>query len=121
MSKSMKAELRRVMDLLDTELGDSDSVVEGMTQEEIEDEYPVFAAMQIVVSLWEAIPDDGAAMPSNAALTAAQRAAIEFALGACAGHRAGEPHVAALESLLATNRAAGGETHHDDPQGGFIA
>ncbi|KVC61870.1 hypothetical protein WI72_11685 [Burkholderia ubonensis] len=30
-----------------------------------------------------------------------QRAAIEFALGACAGHRAGESHVAALESLLA--------------------
>ncbi|KVU21748.1 hypothetical protein WK64_31735 [Burkholderia ubonensis] len=34
-------------------------------------------------------------------LTADQRAAVEFALGACAGHRAGEPHVAALESLLA--------------------
>ncbi|KVT38556.1 hypothetical protein [Burkholderia ubonensis] len=35
------------------------------------------------------------------ALNANQRAAVEFALGACAGHRAGEPHVAALESLLA--------------------
>ncbi|WP_157648312.1 hypothetical protein [Burkholderia ubonensis] len=34
-------------------------------------------------------------------LKANQRAAVEFALGACAGHRAGEPHVAALESLLA--------------------
>ncbi|KVP62165.1 hypothetical protein [Burkholderia ubonensis] len=33
-------------------------------------------------------------------LTAAQRAALEFALGACAGHPAGEAHVAALESLL---------------------
>ncbi|KWK54027.1 hypothetical protein WT81_18630 [Burkholderia stagnalis] len=32
--------------------------------------------------------------------TDAQRAALEFALGACAGHPAGEPHVAALESLL---------------------
>ncbi|AOJ13646.1 hypothetical protein [Burkholderia vietnamiensis] len=30
----------------------------------------------------------------------AQRAALEFALGTCAGHPAGEPHVAALESLL---------------------
>ncbi|KWE95637.1 hypothetical protein WL80_07480 [Burkholderia ubonensis] len=33
-------------------------------------------------------------------LTVDQRTAIEFALGACAGHLAGEPHVAALESLL---------------------
>lgn len=29
-----------------------------------------------------------------------QRAAVEFALGACAGHVAGERHVPALESLL---------------------
>ncbi|RQY21424.1 hypothetical protein [Burkholderia stagnalis] len=106
------------MDLLDTELGDSDSAVEGMTQEEIENKYPIFAAMQIAVSLWQAIPDDGAYMPKNAALTAAQRAAIEFALGACAGHRAGEPHVAALESLLATDRALSNDSpDHDAPEG----
>ncbi|CAJ9629237.1 Uncharacterised protein [Burkholderia pseudomallei] len=37
------------------------------------------------------------------ATTREQRAAIEFALGACAGHPAGELHVAALESLLDAN------------------
>ncbi|AOJ70760.1 MULTISPECIES: hypothetical protein [Burkholderia] len=35
-----------------------------------------------------------------ATMTQEQHAAIEFALGACAGHPAGEQHVAALESLL---------------------
>lgn len=39
-------------------------------------------------------------VPRANALTDNQRAAIEFALGACAGHRAGEAHVASLESLL---------------------
>ncbi|OJA66546.1 hypothetical protein BGV71_31680 [Burkholderia ubonensis] len=33
----------------------------------------------------------------------ARRAALEFALGACAGTTAGEPHIAALESLLAAH------------------
>ncbi|KWE66105.1 hypothetical protein WL77_15020 [Burkholderia ubonensis] len=36
-------------------------------------------------------------------LTVAQRAALEFALGSCAGHPAGEAHVAALESLLSAS------------------
>ncbi|WP_069353867.1 hypothetical protein [Burkholderia cenocepacia] len=35
-----------------------------------------------------------------------QRAAIEFALGACAGHIAGERHVSALESLLSNSLEA---------------
>lgn len=35
-----------------------------------------------------------------------QRAAVEFALGACAGHIAGERHVSALESLLSGVREA---------------
>ncbi|ARL36038.1 hypothetical protein [Burkholderia pseudomallei] len=35
-----------------------------------------------------------------------QRAAVEFALGACAGHVAGERHVSALESLLSSSREA---------------
>lgn len=48
---NLKAQLRRAMDLLDTHLGDSDPMLEGLTQDEIEDEYPVVAAMQIVVSL----------------------------------------------------------------------
>ncbi|KVX62440.1 hypothetical protein [Burkholderia stagnalis] len=39
-----------------------------------------------------------------------QRRAVEFALGMCAGHPAGEPHVAALESLLAVQPAP----HADD-------
>ncbi len=55
--KNLKAELRRVMDLLDTELGDSDHWTEGLSQDEIEEEYPVFTAMQIVVALHEAAPD----------------------------------------------------------------
>ncbi|WP_038769585.1 hypothetical protein [Burkholderia pseudomallei] len=38
--------------------------------------------------------------PAAIAMTHEQNAAIEFALGACAGHPAGEQHVAALESLL---------------------
>ena len=56
-SKNLKAELRRVMDLLDAVLGDSDHWTEGLTQDEIEEEYPVVAAMQIVVALHEAAPD----------------------------------------------------------------
>ncbi|HVM91356.1 MAG TPA: hypothetical protein VMT67_01020 [Terriglobales bacterium] len=60
MPNNLKAKLRRVMDLLDTELGDSDPMVEGMTQEEIEEECPVFAAMQIVVALWQEAPDEEA-------------------------------------------------------------
>ncbi|WP_164462647.1 MULTISPECIES: hypothetical protein [Burkholderia] len=40
------------------------------------------------------------------ALTDDQRAAIEFALGACAGHVAGERHVLALESLLSAAQEA---------------
>ncbi|WP_176042667.1 hypothetical protein [Burkholderia stabilis] len=35
-----------------------------------------------------------------------QRAAVEFALGVCAGHVAGERHVLALESLLSNSREA---------------
>ncbi|WP_159086264.1 hypothetical protein [Burkholderia mayonis] len=60
MPNNLKSRLRRVMDLLDTELGDSDLMVEGMTEEEIEEECPVFAAMQIVVALWAETPDEGA-------------------------------------------------------------
>ncbi|RQR47932.1 hypothetical protein DIE19_33915 [Burkholderia sp. Bp9126] len=55
----MKSRLRRAMDLLDTELGDSDSMIEGMTQDEIEEEYPALAAMQLIVGLHEETADDG--------------------------------------------------------------
>ncbi|KVX12209.1 hypothetical protein WL02_02225 [Burkholderia ubonensis] len=61
-------------------------------------------ALEDVLSAIAASPaEPPAAAPADAreGLTADQRAAVEFALGACAGHRAGEPHVAALESLLA--------------------
>ncbi|KVU67826.1 hypothetical protein WK72_16375 [Burkholderia ubonensis] len=54
-------------------------------------------------------------------LTDPQRAAIEFALGACAGHPAGERHVAALESLLSTESDAGDESQHHHAQGGSVA
>ncbi|MBN3816792.1 hypothetical protein G3N57_09300 [Paraburkholderia sp. Se-20369] len=57
-------------------------------------------------------------------MTAAQRAALEFALGACAGHPAGEAHVAALESLLtahpiwiAVDHAAHSDTDQPAPRG----
>ncbi|KGV02707.1 hypothetical protein X880_454 [Burkholderia pseudomallei MSHR4032] len=40
---------------------------------------------------------------SSTLLTQEQLSAIEFALGACAGHPAGEQHIAALESLLSLN------------------
>lgn len=46
------------------------------------------------------------ASQSAATITADQRAAVEFALGACAGHVAGERHVAALESLLSSSQVA---------------
>ncbi|KWI55778.1 hypothetical protein WM06_08155 [Burkholderia cepacia] len=55
----LKEQLRRVMDLLDTHLGDFDSMLEGMTQEEIEEEFPVVAAMQIVVSLYQETHAEG--------------------------------------------------------------
>ncbi|VWC95845.1 gp38 [Burkholderia aenigmatica] len=42
----------------------------------------------------------------SVALADDQRAAIEFALGACAGHVAGERHVPALESLLSVAQEA---------------
>ncbi|WP_322037212.1 hypothetical protein [Burkholderia cepacia] len=40
------------------------------------------------------------------AMTPDQRAAVEFALGVCAGHVAGERHVSALESLLSVAQEA---------------
>ncbi|QUN40725.1 hypothetical protein KEH56_10220 [Burkholderia cenocepacia] len=43
---------------------------------------------------------------SQTMMTDGQRAAVEFALGMCAGHVAGERHVAALESLLSSLREA---------------
>ncbi|MCO8324261.1 hypothetical protein ABEG10_07150 [Burkholderia cenocepacia] len=43
---------------------------------------------------------------SQARMTVDQRAAVEFALGACAGHVAGERHVPALESLLSIAQEA---------------
>ncbi|KVE87767.1 hypothetical protein WI99_11590 [Burkholderia cepacia] len=55
----LKEQLRHVMDLLDSHLGDSDSMLEGMTQEEVEDELPVVAAMQIVVSLYQETHAEG--------------------------------------------------------------
>ncbi|MDN7988975.1 hypothetical protein QZM97_02680 [Burkholderia orbicola] len=60
------AQLRRVMDLLDTHLGDSDLMLEGMTQEEIEEEFPVVAAMQIVVGLYQKPPTESEPAPSPA-------------------------------------------------------
>ncbi|UTV56158.1 hypothetical protein [Burkholderia arboris] len=43
---------------------------------------------------------------SQSMMTVDQRAAVEFALGACAGHIAGERHVPALESLLSSSLEA---------------
>lgn len=60
------AQLRRVMDLLDTHLGDSDLMLEGMTQEEIEEEFPVVAAMQIIVGLYQDPPTASDTAPSPA-------------------------------------------------------
>ncbi|WP_186112043.1 hypothetical protein [Burkholderia gladioli] len=48
---SYAAPLKRAMDLLDRKLGDTDPNIEGMGQEEIEQTYPVFAAMRIIVAL----------------------------------------------------------------------
>jgi len=56
--KHLKVQLRRVMDLLDTHLGDTDPMLEGMTQDEIEEQFPVVAAMQIVVALHQETPDE---------------------------------------------------------------
>ncbi|ACH72943.1 hypothetical protein [Burkholderia cenocepacia] len=42
----------------------------------------------------------------SVALADDQRAAVEFALGACAGHVSGERHVPALESLLSATQEA---------------
>ncbi|MDR6500339.1 hypothetical protein J2785_003495 [Burkholderia ambifaria] len=61
----LTAQLRRVMDLLDTHLGDSDHWTEGLTQNEIEEEYPVFAAMQIVVGLHQEMPNDEKLAPGQ--------------------------------------------------------
>ena len=49
----MEKELKRIVDLLDFHLGDSDSYLpeEPMTPSEFEEEYPVVAAMQIAVKL----------------------------------------------------------------------
>ncbi|WP_241331149.1 hypothetical protein [Burkholderia cenocepacia] len=69
----LKAQLRRVMDLLDTHLGDSDPTLEGMTQEEIEEEFPVVAAMQIIVGLYQDPPTASDTAPSPAD----ERAAFE--------------------------------------------
>ncbi|WP_157648772.1 hypothetical protein [Burkholderia ubonensis] len=66
-------------------------------------------------------PQPPAQATTRMLLTADQRAAIEFALGACAGHHAGEPHVAALESLLATDRDADDESQHHHTHGGSVA
>ncbi|RQT33456.1 ead/Ea22-like family protein [Burkholderia contaminans] len=59
-SVDLRSELRRILDLLDTELGDSDPMIEGMTQDEIEEECPVFAAMQIVAALYQKTPGTNA-------------------------------------------------------------
>lgn len=58
---SRATELKRVVDLLDAHLGDTDPVIgDDMTQEEIETEYPVMAAMQILVGLMTAAqPESG--------------------------------------------------------------
>lgn len=51
--EEVRAEVKRAMDLLDTALGDTDpDVPEKLTQEEIETEYPVLSAMQIIVGLY---------------------------------------------------------------------
>ncbi|KVC74683.1 hypothetical protein WI73_05785 [Burkholderia ubonensis] len=84
-ANGLKARLRRVIDLLDTELGDSDAMVEGMTQEEIEEECPVFAAMQIVVALYQETPDDNAtARTYPDELTDALRYVLGFPNFSCA-------------------------------------
>lgn len=57
-------------------------------------------------ALLREIDDTSPVRSAPTAMTQEQYAAIEFALGACAGHPAGEQHVAALESLL-----SGGGNH----------
>ncbi|MEY1592661.1 hypothetical protein AB3K92_27985 [Burkholderia sp. Bmkn7] len=61
----LKAQLRRAMDLLDTHLGDSDAMLEGRTPEEIEEEFPAAAAMQIIVGLHQEMPDEGRPAPAR--------------------------------------------------------
>ncbi|AOK53478.1 hypothetical protein [Burkholderia stagnalis] len=84
-ANGLKARLRRVIDLLDSELGDSDAMVEGMTQEEIEEECPVFAATQIVVALHQETLDDNAtARTYPDELTDALRYVLGFPNFSCA-------------------------------------
>ncbi|MCZ2902344.1 hypothetical protein [Burkholderia thailandensis] len=72
------------------------------------DEYAVsFQTMQQYRSaLLREIDNASPVRSSPIVMTQEQHAAIEFALGTCAGHPAGEQHVAALESLL-----SGGGNH----------
>ncbi|WP_226377221.1 MULTISPECIES: hypothetical protein [Burkholderia] len=55
---------------------------------------------QYRTALLKAIDSETPTFIDRTPMTRAQHEAIEFALGACAGHPAGELHVAALESLL---------------------
>lgn len=68
-------------------------------------ENPGLPAWQYPV-LQQAIDLIEARTKQPAALTTDERAAVEFALGTCAGHVAGERHVAALESLLSGSEGA---------------
>lgn len=54
MNKLEAKKIRKIMDLLDSHLGDSDSYLDSVSQAEIEEEYPVVAAAQIVASM---LPD----------------------------------------------------------------
>lgn len=65
---------------------------------------------RIVAALAAAQPPAPADVRAAGPMDEQQRRAVEFALGMCAGHPAGEPHVAALESLLAVQPAP----HADD-------
>jgi hypothetical protein len=66
-------QLKRAMDLLDRSLGDSDPMIDDdMPQEEIEAEYPVMCAMQILTDLFVALqspshPTDAAAPAQSVA------------------------------------------------------
>lgn len=65
----MHNELKRIVDLLESHLGDSDGYLpDDLSQEELEDEFPVEAALQIAVKLM--IETENAAPP---ALTDAAR------------------------------------------------
>ncbi|PXW23369.1 hypothetical protein [Paraburkholderia caballeronis] len=67
-SGAERAALKRAMDLLDAKLGDTDPNIEGMTQEEVENTYPVLAAMQLLSRLYTAAHPvaDAAVAPSMA-------------------------------------------------------